>query len=644
MGGLVYRCPRAAVVAVVGTLGAFGMCSQAAVAQRATLTSRTDMSPPGWTAHGGRRSPHWLPPAGKPPWHKRAWKRPCVVVYAPTALFPIEAGASRTESCGDRTSRSPSVQVLIVNSSGEGGGGGDASSGGGGSSGGSFFEDAAKDLGYFLAFLALAFVVASIPVLMWLHFQTRSRRLRDKPPASWITRPKLEVGKFDDSALKERLALPIAGLIRSRINQTKDRYGLHLVSGQTGLSTALDSLNDISSQVKAAMAIVKLLAAGLPTRRFTLTGELQPKGPEGPGISLALSRDGGIDHLYTFWAKPLGLPEIESASCYQQLAIAAAAWVDFRLADADREQLLTADPLSWVYFRSAVEAQRLGQERRATQLYEWALVMDGQNVGALANLGIVERRRNNFEEGEQLLGQAVRLIKSSGSPGEIEPCRNPDWYRIEYQLAALYVNWAAEPSADDRRDEHRLEAETKTRQLALRTSTMVKELGEEEDPHDKDSDGELLRFLTGTIEPAALVLLACTLTRSVAAFTLPPKRPERQEVLDKLAQAGAIVVGNVPEAERAPAVRRIVEVLIGFVELGDARPPGTLFDLACFYAELKEFDRAAERLESAVRKSEPSARKTLIEVAELDPTLGELFEHTSGLSAKLKRLVPRSGF
>ena len=73
--------------------------------------------------------------------------------------------------------------------------------------------------------------------------------------------------------------------------------------------------------------------------------------------------------------------------------MACAAWVDIWMTKAvDGGGLLTGDPQSWAFFRSGVDAQRLGDRKRAQVLYEQALAVDGTNIGALANLGIICRR------------------------------------------------------------------------------------------------------------------------------------------------------------------------------------------------------------------------------------------------------------
>jgi tetratricopeptide (TPR) repeat protein len=512
----------------------------------------------------------------------------------------------------------------------------------------SWFSTAATNLGSLLVFVALLCVAAVVPALLWLCFQTRRPCLRDCWPASWIRRPSLEVGTFDDTALKEKLGPPTAGLIRSGISQHKDRYGLYLVSGQTGVSEALSSLNEISGDVKTAVSIVKLLSAFLPTRHFVLSGELQPSGNQGPGISVALSKDSGVDYLYTFWARPLGLPMKESATCYQQLAVATAAWVDHQMASAVKDNnLLTGDPLSWAYFRCAANAQQLGQSARARKLYERALAMDGGNVGALANLGTIESQRNEFHNAEELLNKARERTQSKSVSPKLDFDRNPDWYRIEYQIAALHINWAADsgPSADASRhsDIARkvatcLALTTSKQVLALKRFIPASQLGSARTDRKRQaerSNGELALFLKATIEPAALVVVAFILNPNGVPVKELSERPERDRVVKLL--EGLAQRANTKQTRSESQTQTIVSALVAFVEHGSARPPGTLFDLACLYTKAGELDKAAARLTTSVARSEPTEMKARIEAAKNDATLKPLFNEMPSLAAELEK-------
>jgi tetratricopeptide (TPR) repeat protein len=488
--------------------------------------------------------------------------------------------------------------------------------------------DAAVSAGKALAAVVLGALLLTIIVLLWLQLQTRLPGLRDRVPARGIRRPTLQVGTVEDEALGDRLGSATAGLIRGRISWRKDRFGVNLVSGQAGVATALRDIGDISSEAKAAVAVINFLTALLPRRRFVLTGELQPAGTEGAGISLELSQREGYEALITFWAVPLGLGSAASADVYQHLVIAAAAWADHRMAAAvGGDDLLTGDPQSWSFFRCGVDAQRRGMEPRARMLYEQARVMDGDNVGALANLGIICRRRNEYEDAERYLQQALEATENVNVlpklPGEL----NPDWYRIKYQLAALYTNWASDTEPEAQKRQRAETAASLATDLATHVLQAIQQPpssgGIKATVPAKYVEKTLTPFLEGTIEPSLLVLVACTAigAESDAPRTSFEERPKSDEVLSSLKSASLDPWQ-----------------LIAYVEKGANHPPNAFFDLACFYTRVRDFDAASDRLMTAARDTPASERKALIEVAKNDPTLETLRARRPGLIPKLQEL------
>jgi tetratricopeptide (TPR) repeat protein len=478
-----------------------------------------------------------------------------------------------------------------------------------------------------LAFLALVALMVALLVLVFLQLQTRWGKLQHRWPARRIRRPTLQVAEFHDGALAKRLGPPIAGLIRGKVSWRKDRYGVGLVSGQAGIASSLNAMGDISRETKTAVALVNALLALLPRRRFVLTGDLLPTGTEGPGISLELHRQDGVDAVISFRATPLQLPAEEEAHVYERLAVASAAWVDHHMASAvDAENLLSRDPRSWAFFRCGVECQQQGDSDRARALYEQALVMDGENVGALANLGIMERRANHYGDAKRLLNRALKALSEEESYPRLPHQYNPDWYRIKYQLVALYSNRAAETQDGLRKQKLLKDTAEQARELATKTSQTLEELSNPQG-HEHAPVGFLEEtvkpFLEGTIEPSALVVLADTAALSDGA-SRPANRPTRAEVLNAL------------EAEPIdPAT------LIAFVEMGPNRPPGVLFDLACFYSNAGDFRRATKRLVRALRDTPRTQREGLVDGVQSDPTLAALRERLPGIVPKLRTIISK---
>lgn len=490
----------------------------------------------------------------------------------------------------------------------------------------SWLSTAGANAGRAAAAVVLAALLLTVLVLVALQIQTRVPRLRDLWPASKIRSPTLQVSSLDDSALGEHLGAAVAGLVRGRVSWQRDRFGVNLVSGQVGVATALSGLGEVSGEAKAALAVVNFLTALLPRRRFVLTGELQPPGAEGRGISLELSQQAGYEALITFWAGALVVPEDATpAKAYGALAVAAAAWVDHWMVQIlDDGDLLTDDPQSWAVFRCGMDAQRLGEEDRARVLYDRALVMDGSNVGAMANLGIIFRRRNEWEDALRNLESALRATENREVAPKLKPELNPDWYRLEYQLACLYTNWAAATLPGDQHDELAGEARSRATGLALSTVKAIHTpptAGSEESVPPDYLKKTLLPFLEGTIEPSALVLAA------LSAQSIPP----------------APAQGSGARPDR-PALIAVLESetidpwpLVAYVERGEHLTPSAHFDLACFYTRAGAYAKASERLRRAIRETAAPERTVLIDVARRDPTLIALRKVRPGLIPKLDR-------
>lgn len=487
--------------------------------------------------------------------------------------------------------------------------------------------DIAKDAAYVVGAIALALLLACVAVLLWLQIQTRTPWLRDRWPAHRIRRPVFSVEPLTDAGT-DPLGQAVAGLIRGRVTWRTDRFGLNLVSGQAGVASAFSGLGDVSSEAKAAVAVITFLTALLPRRRFQLSGQLQPPGEEGVGISLELSQNGDAEALTSLWAASFHLTGAPNPNAYQNLAVACAAWADIWMTKAvDGGGLLTNDPQSWAFFRSGVDAQRLGDRNRAQVLYEQALAVDGTNIGALANLGIICRRARQYEDARDYLERALEPIEGPTMAPQLKPDENPDWYRIKYQIAALYTNWAVDGDPGANRDRRAARAAVEARALATTTLDALARLekgGRAQGTAPRAYLQDTLRpFLQGTIEPSVLTLLA----GSVSPLPPPPEgwpgeRPARDVI-------GASIAANRIDPWQ----------LIAYVERGPHRPPETQFNLACFYTRAGDLTTASRRLLRSVRETQRQERQRLVDVALVDPVLRPLLEKRPGLKAKLYEMV-----
>ena len=533
-----------------------------------------------------------------------------------------------------------------------------------------WFSDAAKHAGVAVGFVVLvSLLVVSLALLVLQPF-TRWKITRDHWPAKAVRRPSLTVNDFNDAALTSKLGAGVSGLVRGRVSWQRDRFGLHVVSGQAGVASALSGLGDVSGDAKAAVAVIQFLSALLPRRCFVLKGQLQPEGNRGAGISLELSQGDAAKALVSFWADDFQPPlastaapgpavqgsqtgaDAKPADAYQQLAIASAAWTDHWVSTlVGGDALLSQDPLSWAYFRAGVECQRAGQLDAATTLYQRACEADGENAGALANLGIISVRSTRYEDAEWYLNRALRVLDTRPD-GQLSREHDPDWYRIKYTLAALHTNWAASLSDPEGRKAHTQTSAELAKQLAMQT---LGTLGDIPQPTARKTarmfqEKTLKPFLEGTIEPSALVLAASTAIDE-AALEPNGQRPRAPQTLEPSDNGtGGVTPGEpahplpdlVVEAKREAARKALAAKpvdpwpLVAFVEEAPSRPPAGLFNLACFYTRVRDFATAADRLILAVREVSPPEREGLIETARTDPTLAPLRERRLGLIPKLQ--------
>jgi tetratricopeptide (TPR) repeat protein len=488
---------------------------------------------------------------------------------------------------------------------------------------GVWLADAARDAVYALTVAVLALLLLAILVLVVLQVVTRIPWLRDRWPAKAVRRPTLRIEPLKDDALASDWGAAVAGLIRGRVTWRSDRFGLNAVSGQAGVTRALSGLGDVSREAKAAVAVLDVLTALLPRRRFVLSGVLQPAGTDGVGLSLELDREGGYEALITFWAHGFELDEVESMDVYRELAVASAAWVDIWMAKAiDGKDLLTADPQSWACFRLGLERQELGDVDGAGSLYELALAKDGHNVGALANLGILCRRAGKYEHAKEYLQQALDAVENPRELPRLAPEQNQDWYRLKFHMAALYANWATESEPVD---PARM---GQARDIARKLAVDALEMSAKIDQRRRGARGRLLQetlkpFLDGTIVPSVLVLVAS------ATAAAPPA-----------AETSAGTLATEDDVVRALKDDTVEpSALIAFVESSPHRPPAMLLNLACYYARSYDLITAGKRLVSAVRETPRSQRKGLIEVSRRDPALAPLWRKRPRIEDKLDAML-----
>ncbi len=132
----------------------------------------------------------------------------------------------------------------------------------------------------------------------------------------------------------------------------------------------------------------------------------------------------------------------DDAKAIQELAVPAAAWIDYQLVTAlgANKYLTSTDAQSWALFEAGSDWFHKHDNHKASRLYEKALQIDPDNVGALANLGLVRGIEGAGAESIELLRKGLSRIEA----GEFEAHLNPDWYRVKFNLAAFLANWGFE--------------------------------------------------------------------------------------------------------------------------------------------------------------------------------------------------------
>lgn len=274
----------------------------------------------------------------------------------------------------------------------------------------SWAATAAKDIIAVVGFGLVVLACAALLAWAFLALQMRGKKSRRRWPARLLLTPSLTVKSLDDSGSEKKLGAAVASLIRSRVKPRRSG-GIDVVTGHSVLSETLKPLGDISSEAKAAVAVVSFLLATLPRRNYEATGALQAKGSHGGGISIELTNENKQLASTTLWGKDFGVPD-GSEDSFQRLSIPAAAWLDHRIATAQEEGGdLPENPQSWALLRAGIAWQEEGEQAKAKALYESALAIDPDNIWATANLGAIEMLDGNYPEALELLTAALEGLE-----------------------------------------------------------------------------------------------------------------------------------------------------------------------------------------------------------------------------------------
>jgi hypothetical protein len=217
---------------------------------------------------------------------------------------------------------------------------------------------------------------------------------------------------------------------------------------------------------------------------------------------------------------------------------------------------------------------------------------------------------------------------------------DPDWYRIRYQLAALYLNRATFNEGAARLEKDVQRALEKSKELARTSITAALSIDRTASRRPRgvgrrsprvQERSELSGFLHSTIIPSALTLLAGVLFVSRSQNN-PALRAASdihfcfyQDVLDALDK-------DILDADE----------LVKFVERQPQLAPRVYYNLACYRTLRHELHKAMKRLEQALLRTTITERLALLKIIEKDTTLATITAGAEFMEGLRTYLPPRS--
>lgn len=264
---------------------------------------------------------------------------------------------------------------------------------------------------------AVLLLILLVPLLIGLIWTWATRR-----------RPSLVVKPFGHDAVEPKVGGGVASMVEERLIELR-RSGerargadldldlvmadVEMFADDESLADAVGGVSDVS-QLQVVVAALALFDRLTHKRRFTVGGELLPKGPDGIGIALALDRRNAALARTGLWesnvddwvvrpapvAQPAALAEAADGSepppdpaPYYLMAGAAAAWTQYEVGRALDEsiEILTSSGESFALVSAGLQLHRADDLAGACELYARALQRDPDNVAATANLGFALR-------------------------------------------------------------------------------------------------------------------------------------------------------------------------------------------------------------------------------------------------------------
>lgn len=438
-----------------------------------------------------------------------------------------------------------------------------------------------------------------------------------------------------------------------------DVVGLSGGIAQAGVNRTTPDVGskDLVMQVSGALADVphaKTLAGLLTIARvlvrpetLTVRGTVVAPTDRGLGLSLVLQKGRQVKATTTVWqdtycpapsdARESKPADGDTATALRRLVVAGAAWTEFQLlairGDPRISRLGTRNWESYALSVAAVDAEAYGARGQARELYAKALEQDPNNLPALFNLSVLNRRANEVTHGVRKWKKDVHrkralhqrraieglhrvLEGSKGDAGSSLFERNPRWYQASYHLAVCRLMDAGDVTKGQTERRESLD-------LGLRAGGgLVHDLegalvefeaeGRTERVSTGARYGELRAALLHEVEGPAIVVLATMLrelnrTNGVSAA-------QAQSPLDGAWRAQLVEeLGELSTGGEGPTPARLVEEYLPRTR--GVRGYRTQYALACYYARISKAAIAAQHLQVALEWRE------LRRWAEVDPAL-----------------------
>jgi tetratricopeptide (TPR) repeat protein len=320
-------------------------------------------------------------------------------------------------------------------------------------------DEAASEAGNvvsLLSLLALALVLA-LALARWLVSLPwrvpairRSRKFRR---TGKLFGPALQIEAFEDGAMAKRVGSSFALLAQARIDGGRETGAhLYLVTGEERTGDYVAALQG-TPQTQALAVTLSLLRLLWRRQRLTASGSLKPiDDRQTAAATVSLRLDAKLIDTSEFWLGEPPSPKLTPFASNRVLAVAVAGWIEHEVIDETpgppaREVLLSRDSRSWALFRAGSELNRMSLLDEADNLYERALELDRNNIGALIDLAHLRRLDGHYKGAETLATDALKLIKDRNRALRRRDDEDPNWYRAQIVLATTYGEWERDKSA-----------------------------------------------------------------------------------------------------------------------------------------------------------------------------------------------------